>query len=68
MTDWKTFVLIGVGASAVSALNYFLTESSSKTYKIGNTEINFEYPWQFIGINGAIGAFLGSSFDIYLKK
>jgi hypothetical protein len=59
MSDWKTFVLTGVGASVVSYLCYTGAEY-------------FECPvkehWAVVGTTGALGALLGSGADAHLRK
>ena len=59
MTDWKTFVLTGVGATVFSFICY-------------NGAEYFECPvkshWAVVGTTGAMGAFLGSGVDAHLRK
>lgn len=58
-TDWKSFVLTGVGAAVVSYVGYVAA---------GYFNCPVVDDWRVIGTAGAVGAVLGSKSDELLRK
>lgn len=59
MSDWKTFFLVGCGATIVSGVCYLSAE-----YLICPVKDH----WAVVGTTGAMGAFLGSKLDYHIKN